>query len=102
MFKSMIAIKRAYDPAKKADGQRFLVDHLWPRGVKKEALKIESWVKPVAPSIQLRNWFQHDPAKWKVFQRRYHAELDKKPEAWKPLMSAAQTDDITLVYGARD
>jgi uncharacterized protein YeaO (DUF488 family) len=98
----MITIKRAYDPPDKADGRRFLVDHLWPRGVKKEALKVESWVKPVAPSDRLRNWFQHDPAKWKEFQRRYDAELDKKPETWAQLLSAAHANDITLVYGARD
>ena len=98
----MIGIKRAYDPAKEGDGARFLVDRLWPRGVKKEALQLENWVKSVSPSDRLRTWFDHDPAKWKEFQRRYAAELDEEPEAWEPLLRAATTDDITLVYSARD
>jgi uncharacterized protein YeaO (DUF488 family) len=98
----MIRIKRVYDPADKIDGARFLVDHLWPRGVKKEALHVERWVKDVSPSDRLRNWFAHDPAKWKEFQRRYFAELNEKPQAWQPLLEAAQAGGITLVYSARD
>jgi uncharacterized protein YeaO (DUF488 family) len=98
----MIRLKRAYDPIEKSDGRRFLVDHLWPRGVKKEALQIERWVREVAPSDKLREWFGHDPAKWKEFQRRYAAELDKKPETWEPLLRAAKDGDITLVFSARD
>ena len=98
----MIAIKRAYDPAAKSDGRRFLVDHLWPRGIKKEALRVESWMRPVSPSGRLCKWFKHDPKKWKEFRRRYFAELDNKPETWQPLLEAAQAGKITLVYGARD
>ncbi len=98
----MIGLKRAYDPAEKSDGARFLIDRLWPRGVKKEDLQIEGWVKSVSPSDQLRKWFAHDPAKWKEFQRRYTVELNARPEAWQPLLQAAQAGDITLVYGARD
>lgn len=98
----MIKIKRAYDPVEKSDGTRFLVDHLWPRGVKKEALHIKGWGKAESPSDELRHWFAHDPAKWKEFLRRYSAELDKKPEAWQPLLQAAQGGVITLVYSARD
>ncbi|MDB6110945.1 MAG: hypothetical protein JWR69_2695 [Pedosphaera sp.] len=98
----MIALQRAYDPAKQSAGPRFLVDHLWPRGLKKEALKVQSWVKAVSPSDELRNWFNHDPAKWREFQRRYFAELNRKAETWQPLLQAAQAEDITLVYGARD
>jgi|SRR5581483_5553718 uncharacterized protein YeaO (DUF488 family) len=98
----MIGLKRAYDPAEKSDGARFLIDRLWPRGVKKEDLQIEGWVKSVSPSDQLRKWFAHDPARWKGFQRRYAAELNARPEAWQPLLQAAQASDITLVYGARD
>jgi uncharacterized protein YeaO (DUF488 family) len=98
----MIQLKRAYDPIEKSGGWRFLVDHLWPRGVKKEALQIERWVREVAPGDKLREWFGHDPAKWKGFQRRYAAELDKKPETWEPLLRAARDGDITLVFGARD
>jgi uncharacterized protein YeaO (DUF488 family) len=98
----MIALKRAYEPVQRSDGSRFLVDHLWPRGVKKAALKVQSWEKALAPSDELRKWFAHDPAKWKEFQRRYFAELNKKTEIWRPILEAAQSGDITLVYGARD
>ncbi|EEF57498.1 DUF488 domain-containing protein [Pedosphaera parvula] len=98
----MIAIKRAYDPAEKSDGTRFLIDHLWPRGVKKEALHIQSWIKAVSPSDQLRKWFGHEPSKWKEFQHRYFAELKDKPEAWKPLLAAAQTGKVTLIYSAKN
>jgi uncharacterized protein YeaO (DUF488 family) len=98
----MISLKRAYDPVDKSDGARFLVDRLWPRGVKKESLHVESWEKAVAPSDNLRKWFGHVPEKWPEFRRRYFAELNKKPEALKLLLHAAQTGNITLVYGARD
>jgi uncharacterized protein YeaO (DUF488 family) len=81
---------------------RYLMDHLWPRGLKKEALQVEAWIKTVSPSNDLRNWFDHDPAKWAAFQRRYFAELDRKPDAWKPLLAAAREKDITLVYSTRD
>lgn len=98
----MITIKRAYDPAEKSDGSRFLVDQLWPRGLKKEALHVQEWLKEVAPSGDLRKWFGHDPANWKEFQRRYKAELNKNPTAWKPLLDAAREGDVTLVYSAHD
>jgi uncharacterized protein YeaO (DUF488 family) len=98
----MIGVKRVYEPPAASDGTRFLVDHLWPRGLKKEAVKVKSWVKAVSPSNELRHWFGHEPAKWKEFQRRYFAELDQKPETWKPLLEAAQQGDITLVFSARD
>lgn len=98
----MIQIKRAYEDAAASDGERFLVDHLWPRGLKKEALKIKEWLKDVSPTTALRKWFGHDPAKWKEFERRYFAELDKEPEAWQPLLDAARKRKITLVYSARD
>ena len=98
----MIAIKRSYDAPAKSDGRRFLVDGLWPRGVSKAALKIEAWVKDVAPSAKLRRWFGHDPAKWADFQRRYRAELDAHPDSWLPLLEAARNGDITLIFSARD
>ena len=98
----MIRVKRVYEPSAKSDGVRILVDHLWPRGVKKEAAQVERWLKPVSPSDELRSWFGHEPAKWKEFQRRYFAELKQKPEAWAPLLEAARTKDITLVFSARD
>ena len=100
---SLITTKRAYDPPAKTDGQRFLVDRLWPRGVKKEKLHLKGWLKMVAPSDQLRKWFGHDPKKWPEFQRRYFGELDKEPGAWKPLADAARSGrPVTLVYGASD
>jgi uncharacterized protein YeaO (DUF488 family) len=98
----MIQIKRAYDSPARNDGARFLVDHLWPRGLKKEELKAKLWIKEVSPSNQLRRWFGHEPDKWEEFQRRYFTELDQKPEAWRRLLEAARQGDITLVFGARD
>jgi uncharacterized protein YeaO (DUF488 family) len=98
----MIKIKRAYETPAVGDGVRFLVDQLWPRGVKQEALKLREWARAVAPSKKLCGWFRHDPAKWKEFQRRYTAELDAKPETWEPLLQAARKGNITLVFAARD
>jgi uncharacterized protein YeaO (DUF488 family) len=98
----MIALKRAYDPASRADGTRFLVERLWPRGVPKESLKIRAWLKDVAPSTELRKWFSHDPDKWTEFRRRYRRELDSHPEAWKPIIAAARRGQVTLVYSSRD
>ncbi|HNS00947.1 MAG TPA: DUF488 domain-containing protein [Anaerolineae bacterium] len=98
----LIRIKRAYDAVEASDGERFLVDRLWPRGVKKEALHLTGWQRDVAPSTELRQWFGHDPARWAEFQQRYQAELDQKPESWQPLLEAAVRGDVTLVYGAKD
>ena len=98
----MIRVKRVYEPAEKSDGVRFLVDHLWPRGLKKEAVEVERWIKLVAPSNELRRWFGHEPAKWKEFQRRYFEELNEQPAIWQPLLEAAREKNITLVYSARD
>src|SRR5437879_2058467 len=91
--KSMIRVKRVYEPAEKSDGARFLIDHLWPRGVKKEALHVERWMKSVSPSNQLRSWFGHEPAKWREFQHRYFAELNNQPETWESLLEAAREKD---------
>ena len=98
----MIRIKRAYEEAAPEDGRRFLVDRLWPRGIKKEALPLDGWLKEVAPSDELRRWFGHEPERWAEFQRRYAAELDAQPESWQPLLEAARQGDVTLVYAARD
>lgn len=98
----MIQIKRAYEPAARGDGPRFLVERLWPRGVKKEKLKAEDWLKDVAPSTELRQWFQHDPAKWDQFRGRYFQELAKKPDAWQGLLNCARRGHVTLVYSAHD
>jgi len=98
----MIEIKRVYDPPAKEDGQRFLVERLWPRGMKKEALQMDAWFKKVAPSNDLRRWFSHDPAKWDEFQRRYRTELADNPAACQTLLDAAEQGTITLLYSARD
>src|ERR1700751_4387309 len=98
----MIRIKRAYDPPEEEDGARFLVDRLWPRGMKKEALPIAAWCKEVAPSNELRHWFSHDPDRWKEFQGRYRAELTAHGAACQPLLDAAKQGDVTLLYSAHD
>ncbi len=95
-------MKRAYEGAARDDGARFLVERLWPRGVRKEALAIDSWLKDVAPSTELRRWFSHDPAKWDEFRRRYFAELQAHPQAWQPLVEAVAKGQVTLVYSAHD
>ena len=96
----MIQVKRVYEPAVKADGQRFLVERLWPRGIKKEALSLTGWQKGAAPSHELRKWFNHDPARWKEFQRRYRTELDRNPETWQLLVEAAKAGNLTLLFSA--
>ena len=98
----MIRLKRVYERAEPADGRRFLVERLWPRGVRKNALKFEAWVREAAPSHLLRRWFNHDPVKWEQFRRRYFAELDAKPGAVEPLLEAASRGTITLLYSSHD
>jgi uncharacterized protein YeaO (DUF488 family) len=98
----MISLKRPCDPASKDDGVRFLVGRLWPRGVKKGALRLDAWLKDVAPSTELRQWFSHDPAKWAEFQRRYSAELDAKREVLEPIVNAARRGSVTLVFSSHD
>ncbi|MEO6874223.1 MAG: DUF488 domain-containing protein [Opitutaceae bacterium] len=98
----MIQIKRAYDPPAKSDGTRLLVERLWPRGIKKEDLKIAAWLKEAAPSTGLRKWFSHDPAKWTEFQRRYRAELKQHPDAWQPILAAAKAGPVTLLFSSHD
>lgn len=97
-----LAIKRAYEPAAASDGERILVDRLWPRGLSKEAAAIDQWVRDVAPSTALRRWFAHDPAKWSEFKRRYFAELRAADAAVRDLAGRAQRHRVTLVYGAKD
>lgn len=97
-----IHLKRAYDPPAASDGARYLVDRVWPRGVKREVLDLAGWEKEAAPSNDLRKWFGHDPDRWAEFQKRYDKELDDNPEAWRPLLEAARHGPVTLVYGAKD
>ena len=98
----MIHLKRAYDPAEPSDGARFLIERLWPRGVKKTSLPIEAWLKEAGPSTELRKWFSHDPAKWDEFRQRYFEELRANPDAWKPILQAARHGTVTLIYSSHD
>ena len=97
-----IRIKRIYEKPSKTDGSRFLIDRLWPRGVKRESLLIKEWIKQVAPSDTLRHWFHQEPSMWEEFKRRYAAELDSKPETWQPLVKAARSTTITLLFSSRN
>ncbi len=97
-----IRLKRAYDPPAKDDGKRILVDRLWPRGVKKENAALDQWLKDIAPSDELRQWFNHDLDQWAEFQRRYAGELKKHAELVDGLRQLARQGPVTLVYAARD
>jgi uncharacterized protein YeaO (DUF488 family) len=98
----MLKLKRAYEPESRSDGTRLLVERLWPRGLSKAALRIDAWLKEAGPSTELRQWFNHDPAKWPAFRARYFRELDSRPEAWRPIVTAARRGAVTLVYSSRD
>lgn len=101
----MIEIKRIYDKPEKEDGFRILVDKLWPRGLKKEEVKIDLWLKQIAPSTELRKWFSHDPFRWKGFCEKYKEELTKdagKKKVLLELAAMAGRGNLTLVYSARD
>jgi uncharacterized protein YeaO (DUF488 family) len=98
----MLRLKRAYEPASRADGMRLLVERLWPRGVSKAESHLDGWLKDVAPSTKLRRWFSHDVEKWPKFRARYFRELDANPGAWRAILSAARLGSVTLVYSSRD
>jgi uncharacterized protein YeaO (DUF488 family) len=98
----MLKLKRAYEPAAKADGTRILVERLWPRGLSKAKVHVDAWLKEVAPSTDLRKWFGHDPEKWPQFRQRYFRELDARPEAWQPIVSKARRGLVTLIYSSHD
>ncbi|MFC3569878.1 DUF488 domain-containing protein [Paracoccus sp. TOH] len=97
-----ISIRRAYDPAAPDEGHRVLVDRLWPRGLSREALGADLWLREIAPSDDLRHWFGHDPAKWDEFRRRYAAELDANPDPVRALRQLARKGPVTLLYAAHD
>ena len=99
---SHIQVKRAYEAPSPDDGTRILIDRLWPRGVKKEALALDHWAKELAPSTELRQWFGHDPERWTEFHSRYAKELQTQAPAVDALRSLARTTRITLVYAALD
>ncbi|MGE5464791.1 MAG: DUF488 domain-containing protein [Syntrophothermus sp.] len=98
----MLKIKRVYEDPKPGDGVRFLVERLWPRGFKKESLKMKAWLKDVAPSPDLRQWYAHDVEKWEEFQKRYRKELKANANAWEPILEAAKKGNVTLLYSAKD
>lgn len=98
----MIRVKRTYEPPVRGDGRRILVERLWPRGMKKEALVADAWLKDVAPSTELRKWFAHRVERWPEFRRRYQAELDANHDAWAPILEDAHDGTVTLLYSAHD
>lgn len=99
-----VTIKRVYEPVAPDDGERVLVDRLWPRGVSKDAAHLTLWLKDIAPSPELRMWFGHDPAKYEVFRRRYLAELTQEPQASALALLRAHCarGPVTLVFAAHD
>jgi len=101
-MKNLVTIKRAYEPADDHDGFRVLVDRIWPRGMSKSSLKIDLWLKEIAPSTQLRKWFNHDSMKWEVFQRRYLAELQQAGDQLGYLRKQLSNGPLTLIYSAKD
>jgi uncharacterized protein YeaO (DUF488 family) len=97
-----IQIKRIYEAPAKEDGYRILVDRLWPRGVKKENAKLDEWNKNLAPSDQLRKWFNHQPERFKEFEKRYRAELSELKDELKRIQKLSRDSTVTLLYGAKD
>ena len=97
-----IRLRRAYDPPSESDGYRVLVDRVWPRGVARDALRPDDWLKEVAPSTELRKWFGHDPDKWPAFKDRYFLELDQRSEVIERLLVKCRGGALTLVFGAKD
>lgn len=99
---SHLQLKRAYVAAEPGDGVRILVDRLWPRGVSKADAALDDWMKDIAPSTELRQWFGHDPARWAEFQRRYRSELEQHADELDRIRDLARTRTVTLVYSAHD
>lgn len=99
----MIRIKRVYDPLGDEDGYRILIDRLWPRGLSKEDAYVDLWLKEIAPSTELRKWFQHDPEKWKEFSERYRKELSKEMELLRQIKELEKEHGrVTLLYAGKD
>ena len=102
MERMPVRIKRVYEQPDKEDGTRILVDRLWPRGLTKEKASVALWLKEIAPSTELRKWFGHDPDKWKTFEARYRAELEKNEQQLSLLRQEMAKGQVTLLYGAKD
>ena len=97
-----IQTRRIYDPPTARDGTRMLVDGLWPRGISKQQARLDGWLRTLAPSKELREWFAHDPSRWEDFKERYFAELDAKHEALSALAETSRGGRLTLLFAARD
>ena len=97
-----IRVKRIYEPPESADGDRLLVDRLWPRGVSRESTSLDAWMREVAPSSELRRWFGHDASRWQEFKRRYAVELGTRQDLVAEILSLARDRPVTLIYSARD
>ena len=97
-----VRLKRAYEPPAASDGYRLLVDRLWPRGVKRAEARLDEWARELAPSVELRRWFGHDPGRFEEFRRRYTDELAGQEEKLRELRRRAREGALTLVYSARD
>ncbi len=98
----MITTKHVYDGITREDGVCFLVDRLWPRGMKKERLEGVTWLKELGPSTELRHWFDHDEAKWAEFKTRYYAELDEKKDVLAPIIEANRAGNVTLLFATKE
>lgn len=97
-----LKLKRAYDPPAKSDGYRILVDRLWPRGISKDELRIDLWARDLAPSAALRKWYDHDPAKWGDFRKRYYREIEQHPDVLEEVRDLLRRRNVTLVFAAKD
>ncbi|HWJ30340.1 MAG TPA: DUF488 family protein [Flavisolibacter sp.] len=100
--KISVLLKRAYEPPQRSDGFRILVDRVWPRGVRKEKMQADVWMKDLAPSADLRKWFNHDISKWKAFQKAYKAELRTSPLLTQLVAYCLKHEKVTLLFGAKD
>ena len=97
-----IRVKRVYEAPAPEDGMRVLVDRLWPRGLAKEKAHIDLWLKDLAPSTELRKWFNHEPEKWAEFKRRYQLELQQQPDALAHGIEAMGTGPVTLLFASKE
>lgn len=98
----MMETARVYGIGPKGDELRVLVDRLWPRGVRKDALLLDWWARDAAPGDALRKWYSHDPDRWEEFKRRYYAELDARPEAWQPILAKARANRVVLLFSSKE
>jgi uncharacterized protein YeaO (DUF488 family) len=97
-----LKVKRIYEDAARSDGCRILVDRIWPRGLTREAAKLDAWIKEMAPSAELRRWFGHEPSKWASFKRKYFRELDQQDDVLDQLLESCSGGTFTLLFAAKD